>query len=134
MAIKLNANLTISDGTNNYGSLKDLFPKILYSNPNGTTGAITLSEAIENYKYVEIESFAIFASTHVYANTGKIPTSSAGRIHLSNSFIGVNGLDYLCKRISILGTELTVASDREVYLGNTSDGNYTYITKIIGYK
>lgn len=109
---------------------------VLYENTTGTTGNITLSDNIENYDYVEIQSYVIYTDTPVYTNTGRIPTISAGRIHINNFFIAAS-LPFMAynKRISISNKSLTVASDRYYSTaGGSAEGSYTYITKIIGYK
>lgn len=105
----------------------------LYEDETGTTGNITLNDEIENYNYYEIESYVGYSSANVYTTTGKLPVATKSRIHINNLFIGTTGVQIYCKRVSISGTVLSVISDR-TYSSAVTDGSYTYITKVIGYK
>lgn len=109
---------------------------VLYEDEIGSTGSITLTDMIENYKEIEIQSYVGYSGGNVYSNTGKIPVSSAGRIHLNNFFINASlNLDAYNKRISISGNSINVASDRFFSTGGgANNGTYTYITKVIAYK
>lgn len=109
---------------------------ILYKDATGTADALTLNDAIENFAYFEIESYVVYNGVKVYSNTGKLPTSSKGRVHLNNMFIGLNKeLQVFNKRLAISGTNLTINSDRcyKSVSDFEPDGTYTFITKIIGY-
>lgn len=113
---------------------------VLYENTTGTTNNLTLSDNIENYDEFEVQSYVLYSNTPVYTNTGKIPVSSAGRVHLNVFFVGANSqFSIFGKRISIVNNNVSVNSDRS-YVANVggsssgTEGNYTYITKIIGYK
>lgn len=107
----------------------------MYEDATGTIAAITLTDEIENYDYFEIEYYAVFNNSKVYATSGKIPVSGKDRVHLNNIFIGTGGeLTVYNKRISISSKSLTVNSDRLLNNSGMTDGNYTYITKILGYK
>lgn len=106
----------------------------LYSNSEGTAGDITLTDNLSNYSKVEIVYYVSYGDGNVYSTTGKIPVSS--RIHLSSLFIGANSqFNSYCKRLNASGTQITVGSDRRyISTGGGTDGTYTYITEIIGYK
>ena len=111
----------------------------LYKDETGTTGAITLSSAIENFEEIEVKSYVIYNEVKVYSTTGKIPVSS--RMHLNNQFIGANcQFRTYCKRIDMSGTNITPNSDRYFNVfpsGGTiagEEGEYTYITEVIGYE
>lgn len=127
------------DYINNNLELKGTF---LYNNSSGTTGNITtFSDSINNYSYFEIISYVAYAGTNVYVTTGKLPVATIGRIHINSIFIGGtgaynSGLSITSKRVAISGTSLSVVSDRQYNSGpnSQSDGNYTYITQVIGYK
>lgn len=107
---------------------------VLYENDEGSADSITLTDSIENYSELEIQSYVIYAGQKVFINTGKIPVSSAGRIHLNNMFLSTTGIQWYNKRISISGNTLSPVSDRFNNNNSISDGTYTYITKLIGYK
>lgn len=106
---------------------------VLYEDTTGTTDNITLNDEIENYNYFEIESYVGYSSANVYTNTGKLPIATKSRIHISNLFIGTNGVQIYNKRVAISGKSLSVISDR-TYSSAVIEGPYTYITKVIGYK
>ncbi len=128
--IKTKFNKLVDD-LNNLGEINGT---ILFSNSDGTPGDITLNDNINNYSRVEIIYYVGYSDGNVYSATGKIPISS--RIHLSSLFIGANSqLHSYCKRLNVSGTEVTVGSDRHyISTGGGTDGTYTYITKIVGYK
>lgn len=107
---------------------------VLYEDETGTSGDITLNEAIENFKYFEIESYVVYTKQKVYVTTGKLPIFAKDRVHLNNSFVGGNNFMTYCKRVNILGTDVAVQSDRSFNETNIADGNFTYITKITGYE
>jgi len=115
---------------------------VLYNNASGTTGNITtLNDNINNYNYFEIISYVVYSGTNVYTTTGKLPIASIDRVHINNIFVGGTGVynsgfQVTSKRVSISGTTLSVVSDRQYNSGpgSQSDGNFTYITKILGYK
>lgn len=107
---------------------------VLYKNDTGSESSLILNDNVENYEEIEIQSYVVYVGAKVYANTGKIPVNSVGRIHLSNIFIGSTGLQVYNKRISITGKNVNSVSDRSSTSSGTTDGTYTYITKIIGYK
>lgn len=122
----------IADAINELQTLTE--GTILYSNNSGTAGDITLNDDLSNYSKVEIVYYVSYSDGNVYSTTGKIPVSS--RIHLSSVFIGTNSqFNSYCKRLNASGTQITVGSDRRyISTGGGTDGTYTYITEIIGYK
>lgn len=128
--------MIVQEGTNKKVKAEKIKGKILYENAEGTTENITINEAIENYKYFEIESYVLWINDKVYTNTGKIPIEGRNRIHLNSQFIGTgNILQTYCKRIKINGTTVTKESDRYYSETETSqEGNFTKITRIVGYK
>ena len=109
---------------------------VLYENETGTTGGISLNTPIENFKYFEVESYVIYNGEKVYTTTGKLPIANKNRIHLNNIFVGATGLQVYSKRIAMLGTAVSVNSDRRYgsSTSETTDDIYTYITKITGYE
>lgn len=105
----------------------------LYSNSSGTTSAITLSDSVANYKYIEIRYTGVNGEPY---STGKISISSLSRIHLSGFFIGSGGLLNVANgRIAISAKALTWASNRTVIDGTyNASGNGIHIVEILGYK
>lgn len=131
---KLQNDLQQQIDTNNL-ELTNLIGNVLYKDEVGATGNINLNDAIENYDCFEIESYVVYANQRVYNNTGKLPIESKSRIHINNLFIPTSGgTTVYNKRCAILGTQLTVNSDRELASDVMLNGNYTYITKVMGYK
>ena len=111
----------------------------LYKDETGTTGAITLSSAIENFEEIEVKSYVVYNGAKVYTTTGKVPVSN--RMHLNNQFIGANcQLRTYCKRIDMSGTSIIPNSDRFFSVLPSSgtfgseESEQTYITEVIGYE
>lgn len=112
---------------------------ILYEDETGTTGAIILSSAIENFAEIEVKSYVVYNEVKVHTTTGKVPVSN--RMHLNNQFIGT-GCQFrtYSKRIDMSGTDITANSDRYFNVLPSGgiiageEGEYTYITEVIGYK
>ena len=106
---------------------------VLYSNPSGTNGNITLSDSIENYSHVEFyfhtNDGAEFRGSH------KIGVVS-GNNAVSLQFIHpVSGNYYIkVREIQVNGTQITTLWSKEIYNGGMSDSNCIYITKVLGYK
>ena len=108
-------------------------PTTLYSSSSGTTGNITLSDSVANYSSIEV---------YFHTNDGagfrgcqKVHTSS-GTTVASLIFIHPASSNYYIKvkEISVTGTQLTVAGSKEIYSGGSSNSNYIYIDKVLGYK
>ena len=108
-------------------------PTILYNNSTGTNGNITLSDSVANYSTIEV---------YFYTNDGagfrgcqKVHVSS-GQTVASLIFIHPTSNNYYIKvkEISVSGTQLNAVGAKEIYSGGTTNNNYIYITKVLGYK
>lgn len=107
--------------------------KVLYSNTTGTTGNITLSDSVENYKYIEIRYKGINEEEY---STNKITTKSLSRIHLNSFFITIGGLLNVANgRIGISANTLTWTNNRTIIDGQYDEsGNKIKIIEVVGYK
>lgn len=112
---------------------QNLIPTTLYNNPSGSNGTITLSDNITNYSYVEI--YFRTNDGAGFRGSQKIEVVN-GNNAVSLQFIHLVSGNYYIKvrEIQIAGTRLTTLFSKEIYNGGMSDGNYIYITKILGYK
>ena len=110
-----------------------MIPTTLYNNSNGSNGAITLSDNITNYSYVEI--YFRTNDGAGFRGSQKIEVVN-GTNAISLQFIHpVSGNYYIkAREIQISGKQLTTIWSKEIYSGGMSDSNYIYITKILGYK
>lgn len=104
---------------------------VLYDNASGTTGNITLSDAIENYKTFEI----YFNSESDYVGIVKYFVYSGATYTLDKIRIDSGVFIVLQEKIQISGTTLTSLTNRS-YNTNTGilNDNKVKILKIIGYK
>lgn len=140
MYMKLNNNLldiknTHSTSETNVYSANYVNGKIegttLYNNSSGTTGNLTLSDAIENYSHFEV----YYTGEYDYIGLIKYFVKSGATYTLDK--IRIDGSTYYVfqEKIQIAGTSLTKLTNRE-YSSNSgiSDTNPIKITKIIGYK
>ena len=107
---------------------------VLYDNPTGSSGTITLSDSSANYTYLEIfyrNNDNIYSSLKVYQPNGKQITM------MSNWASGANGMYLKGDRGTISGKTITINSSTQVFLGgsvNVAGGNYHFITRVVGYK
>ena len=112
---------------------QNLIPTTLYNNPSGTTGNIILSDSVSNYSTIEVyfhtnDGAGFRGCQKVHVSSG---TTVASLIFIhpasSNYYIKV-------KEISVTGTQLNAVGSKEIYSGGSSNGNYIYIEKVLGYK
>lgn len=110
---------------------------ILYDNPQGSNGNITLSDDASNYTYLEI----YFFTNDGWQYGGYQKCMMAGNNSTNHSLIAcwtnTGGSCYFkAKNININGTSITNAGYSEVDLayGGHSAGNSIYIRMVIGYK
>ena len=123
-----------STNTNDITSLKKLVPTTLYNNSSGSNGAITLSESVVNYSYLEIYFYINDGSS--YRGSQKLLASS-GAILTSLQYIHCDTAGHYwikAKEILINGTSIANNGYIETGTNGTSAGNYIYITKVLGYK
>lgn len=123
----------MNNGTWNGWTLGSNASTVLYSNPSGTNGNITLSDSVANYSYIEI---------YFYTNDGagfrgsqKVAVVNGTNV-VSLQFIHPVSDNYYIKvrEVQIVGTQLSTLFAKEIYNGGMSNSNYIYITKILGYK
>lgn len=108
--------------------------KVLYENQSGTTGTVTLSETVENFKKIEIfygKSFTTLQSVDVENANGKQATLITGY------FESVNMAQIQLPRVAINGNSISKVNEglmnfneNEVHLYTT---NEVSIYKVLGY-
>lgn len=117
----------------------------LYSDNTGTTGTVTLSESVANYRYVEI----YFKSSNDLRNGSiKLETSqhrAVLQLFFLNDTTTQQITQQILKDIEINGTSITVVRPRIIFFTSNledysnatvtqSKENTIYIYKVIGYK
>lgn len=113
---------------------QNLIPTTLYDNPSGSNGAITLSDNITNYSYIEI--YFRTNDGAGYRGSQKLPVSS-GTILTSLQYLHCDTVGHYWikgKEILLNGTSITNNGYIEVGTNGTSSANYMYITQVLGYK
>lgn len=107
---------------------------ILYNNPSGTSGNITLSDNISNYRYIEI--YAINKDvTNEMLGIYKYDTTQSIFV-LSGSGLSSTSFNIFSKKYT-KGTNILTAGTGKLYSGGSgrvSDYEVYMITKVIGYK
>lgn len=107
---------------------------ILYNNPSGTSGNITLSDDISNYSFIDVTTINKDTPTETYG-TYRFDTSLSS-FRMMGTSIGTNSY-YILEKKYTKGTNILTASSGRIY--NSSSGassNYEPISiiKIVGYK
>lgn len=118
-----------------------LIPYTLYENSSGSTGNITLSDDVSNYKFLEIY-FGGGASANDRMDFVKVDLSLSKNVSLFKFSSDAGGTLYAqCRDVTISGTTIsTLDSTRywtATYTGSSwskSANNSIYIKKVIGYK
>lgn len=113
---------------------------VLYQDAgNGDNGTITLSDSLDNYSYYEI--FYQRSTSSAIAGYTSAKFNKTGNISFTNSYIGSTNAYYHSSVYSASGDTLTPSYYFSIQwvksTGNQTiitDTNYTYITKVIGYK
>ena len=112
--------------------------KVLYNDPSGTTGEVTLSETSANFEYLEIFMFtndSDYSSVKVYDPNGK-------KVSLTDLHASGNGeLVFKVRIATINGNKITTSTDGagDQYgegsnaNNNISHTNNVYITRVVGY-
>lgn len=117
--------------------IKRIQGTILYDNPSGSNGTITLSDSTENYDYIEIYYFSGMNYDY-YSN--KIVNPNGKKTYLTYSEIGDTPQEtYLFKReIEINNKDISTYNNNYGLLNITgnisSKENRVFICKIVGYK
>lgn len=106
---------------------------ILYENPTGTSGNITLSDNVNNYKYIEI-TWGVDGTTQQTRETIKYNVTNDMHVMYIRPYI-TNVLYLYSTQLSITGASVTVEKySRGQYNNQSLDINFNYIYKIVGYK
>lgn len=111
--------------------------KILYDNPAGTAGNVTLSDSIYNYEYIEIFYYSFSSSTRRYGSV-KVHFPLGKRVLLQSSISQSGNSMIISEELNVSEYALTVINNntRVVYgtgVGGTAQ-NEMFITRVIGYK
>lgn len=130
------SNLNTTNKSNLVSAINEVYKyaeTILYNNPTGDNGTITLSDDISNYDYLEI----YYHDNDDYPyNTGKIVPNSNGNVSLFASSCSDTNIYYKSRIINCNGT--TISTYNNYYgEGNTITTGYNhtnmiYITKVVG--
>lgn len=122
--------------------IKRMQGTVLYDNPNGSNGNITLLDDAENYNYLEI--FFVDNNKHDYNSLKFIPNGENVVLSLQSGYTDSSGLHWTSRFsvFNISGKNVTSDDTRNGLTNITNNfnikeirsGNFIYITKIIGYK
>lgn len=123
-------NTQSNSQTNTY-SCNYINGTVLYENQSGTTGNITLSDSVNNYRYIEIYYGTIGSGI----NCVKIIPSITNNCNFT-SFNITGGTTYIYStQTTISGTSITItAYARGPISAIAYDANFNSIFKVIGYK
>lgn len=108
--------------------------KVLYDNASGTAGAVTLSDSVENFTYIEIfyrsSGDNACGSVKVYSPNGKLV--HLGTIHYISDY------DYAkFALVNVSGSMITFSQNYQITLKNNgstySAENAIFITRVVGY-
>lgn len=114
---------------------------VLYDNPSGSNGNITLSDSVANYEYIEIyyrTNDNYVGSQKLYKPNGK--TTWLFGVQCGKGSGSTSGYAYLkCKKVTISEKSINNITDgySEIGIGSistNSNANYIYITRVVGYK
>lgn len=110
--------------------------EILYDNPSGTYGTITLSESAANFSYLEIFYFLLSSGNKFY-NSVKVysPNDKTFSMHAVKSMDN-NYIEGVCHG-TISNTSITLSSYNNTFLKSSSSpaaNNEMYVCKILGYR
>lgn len=120
------------------GNNKSETHTVLYDNSTGITGNITLSESVNNYKYVEI----FHTQYQGYQNSTKVDLTITNKITLMNAVWlsnqgNYNGFYIDTKQITIADNQITVNGYGSLYYNDSGcrkeNQNNINIHKVIAY-
>jgi len=114
-------------------------PTILYDNPSGSNGAITLSDSSSNYSYLEVYFFTNDGLQYEGYQKCMMAGNNNTNHSLMATWTNTNGSCYFkVKNISISGNTISNTGYAEVNLSGgaptTTASNNIYIRRVIGYK
>lgn|SRR5574344_1316884 len=113
---------------------KKLLPreKVLYNNPTGTTGTVTLSQTVSNFTYIKIfykSGGGGYNSVEIYQPNGKQAYLITNAVNAGTSY-------FQNKLVNISGTSITNAVYNQNSIGSgtpsTSNDNNNAIVRVIG--
>lgn len=107
---------------------------ILYNNSSGTTGDVTLSDSVNNYRFIEIYS-NFYDETTIPAVKLSVEDIKNGKFVISFNQIAQHKSIFM-KLYNISGTSITKDSFYfyQIDINDTSTWDQLKITKVIGYK
>mgnify|MGYP006959229011 CR=1 FL=1 len=115
-----------------------LMPYVLYENTSGSTGTITLSDSVDNYKYVEIYCFSTTDGPLGYPQSYmKTAYPSNGHtIYLSVAMLDTDSWNIKMGYALLQSNQITRPYGHFEFnvVGNNTPTNYIAISKVIGYK
>lgn len=134
--------VTDSDMNEIKNSVNALYPVVLYNNPSGSNGTITLSDNVTNYSFIEI----YYKSNDDYVDSKKLvgANCNACLVAYQPNRSGDNEAYIKFRVITINDNTISTRQNsggyfiKEIVL--TTDGyqqfanNYIYITRVLGYK
>ena len=115
-----------------------LMPYVLYENTSGSTGTITLSDNVDNYKYVEIYCFSIsdgeLGYPQSYVKTAY--PSNGHTIYLTVAMLNTGSWNIKMGYALLQDNQITRPYGHFEFnvSGNNTSTNYIGISKVIGYK
>lgn len=122
--------------------VNDLNPVVLYNNPTGSNGTITLSDDVNNYSYIEI----FYLSNDGYLSSKKIIAGNdyTELVSYQPNRSGDVEIYFKFRVVYINNNTISTAQDsggsfiKEVLLSANGyqqfANNYIYITRVLGYK
>lgn len=112
---------------------KLLQPTTLYENASGTTNSFTLSEDINNFKYIEV--FYHTGDGTRYQGSSKISVSNEGITMSLVFFHYYTNMYTKAAEINLSGTSVSFMNNVQAINGSSvSSGSYIKVNKVIGYK
>lgn len=119
-----------------YGITKSF---ILYDNPNGATGSVSLNDSVDNYEYIDIcyenPTFNLHNTTRIYNPQNKQTSLTVAMRYIDNGAYYTYFRDIEISNSLISNAYCgyyAVRTDGSIEYFN--DNNYIRITKVIGYK
>lgn len=111
---------------------------VLYNNTSGTTGTITLSDSVANYRYVELYYYYDHWAGKIYGSL-KVDSPNSKRITLGcdAQYFDAKNMYWVWARITFNGSTLAFTSAGQATTidnGSNATNQQLYIYKIIGYK
>ncbi len=112
---------------------------VLYNNNEGTNENITLSDSVANYQYIEIffrDDASLYKSYKFYNCDGNQVSLDINVINPShkNQYIQTSIRKINAKTINVVCSREIKINCSNKTIESTNEGNYIYITRVVGYK